>query len=66
VTDRPRLPSSGAQGSAAGQPAPAQPQTSRRVPSAELFDGAAELQIDHNGTLYRLRQTSLGKLILTK
>ena len=28
--------------------------------------GAAEVQIDHRGALYRLKQTSLGKLILTK
>ncbi len=34
--------------------------------SASLFKGAAELQIDHGGVIYRLRQTSLGKLILTK
>lgn len=38
----------------------------RRVPSFELFSDAQELEIEHNGALYRLRQTSLGKLILTK
>ena len=38
----------------------------RAVRSEALFDGAAELQIEHRGTLYRLRQTALGKLILTK
>ncbi len=38
----------------------------RRVPSFELFADAQELEIEHNGALYRLRQTSLGKLILTK
>ena len=31
-----------------------------------LFDGAHEVQIEHRGALYRLRLTSLGKLILTK
>jgi hemin uptake protein HemP len=36
------------------------------VKSEALFRGAAELQIEHRGSLYRLRQTSLGKLILTK
>ncbi len=36
------------------------------VKSEALFDGAPELLIDHRGVLYRLRQTSLGKLILTK
>jgi hemin uptake protein HemP len=36
------------------------------IKSEALFRGAAELQIEHRGSLYRLRQTSLGKLILTK
>ena len=31
-----------------------------------IFAGAQEVEIDHNGAVYRLRQTSLGKLILTK
>jgi len=38
----------------------------RSITSAALFRGAAEVQIEHHGSLYRLRQTSLGKLILTK
>ena len=37
-----------------------------RVSSEQLFAGAAELQIEHRGALYRLKQTALGKLILTK
>lgn len=37
-----------------------------RVSSAQLFAGALEVQIDHHGAVYRLKQTSLGKLILTK
>ena len=37
-----------------------------RVTSAALFSGAQEVEIEHNGTVYRLRQTALGKLILTK
>ena len=37
-----------------------------RVSSAELFAGALEVQIDHHGAVYRLKQTALGKLILTK
>jgi hemin uptake protein HemP len=37
-----------------------------RIDSARLFAGAAEVQIEHRGALYRLKQTSLGKLILTK
>ncbi len=37
-----------------------------RVSSKQLFLGKNEIEIDHNGTSYWLRQTSLGKLILTK
>ena len=36
------------------------------VASEKLFRGAAELHINHGGVMYRLRRTSLGKLILTK
>ena len=34
--------------------------------SEALFAGAVEIQIDHHGTIYRLKHTALGKLILTK
>lgn len=51
------------QGSASSS-APAQ--AAVRVSSAQLFAGAHEVQIDHHGAIYRLRQTALGKLILTK
>lgn len=34
--------------------------------SEQLFGGAVEVQIRHRGALYRLKQTALGKLILTK
>lgn len=37
-----------------------------RLSSYAIFAGAHEVEIEHNGVLYRLRQTSLGKLILTK
>ena len=37
-----------------------------RSPSEALFAGAREVQIVHRGSLYRLKQTALGKLILTK
>ena len=37
-----------------------------RISSQALFAGANEVEIEHKGALYRLRQTSLGKLILTK
>lgn len=54
------------------QPAPARPpgmdpaQGQRRLHSGELFHGAAEVEIVHREQVYRLRQTALGKLILTK
>jgi hemin uptake protein HemP len=38
----------------------------RRIPSRELLGTAAEVEIEHGGHIYRLRRTSLGKLILTK
>ena len=36
------------------------------IASEDLFAGATEVQISHRGSLYRLKQTALGKLILTK
>jgi hemin uptake protein HemP len=36
------------------------------VLSADLLEGAREIEIEHAGAVYRLRRTSLGKLILTK
>ena len=38
----------------------------RRIDSRELLGTAQEIEIDHGGLIYRLRRTSLGKLILTK
>lgn len=42
----------------------------RNAPSAwtseQLFAGRTEIEIVHGTAVYRLRQTSLGKLILTK
>jgi hemin uptake protein HemP len=38
----------------------------RRIHSRELLGAAAEVEIEHAGHIYRLRRTSLGKLILTK
>ena len=37
-----------------------------RYSSLAIFAGAKEVEIEHEGALYRLRLTSLGKLILTK
>ena len=36
------------------------------ISSGQLMRGATELLIEHHGAMYRLRRTSLGKLILTK
>lgn len=37
-----------------------------RVSSRELLGNGRELLIEHRGAWYRLRETALGKLILTK
>lgn len=36
------------------------------VCSADLFKGQKSVVIEHNGAIYRLQATKLGKLILTK
>lgn len=38
----------------------------RRIRSDELFAGAPEVIIEHDGSEYRLRITSQGKLLLMK
>lgn len=38
----------------------------RRLSSQALLGNEREIEIEHAGQLYRLRLTSLGKLILTK
>ena len=38
----------------------------RRFVSAQLLGGSTEVEILHGESVYRLRLTSLGKLILTK
>ena len=40
--------------------------TARRLRSAELLGTQQEVEIEHGLVVYRLRLTSLGKLILTK
>ena len=42
------------------------PEAIPRITSEQLLAGSLEVLIEHRGALYRLRQTSLGKLILTK
>lgn len=37
-----------------------------RFSSEAIFGRATEVLIEHQGALYRLRRTALGKLILTK
>ncbi len=37
-----------------------------RLNSSEMFRGRKEIQIEHEGEIYRLRVTRSGKLILTK
>ena len=46
--------------------APTRPATVRSITSEQLFADFPEVQIAHGDAVYRLRQTSLGKLILTK
>jgi hemin uptake protein HemP len=48
---------------APGTPAPVRPQL---VASEDLFQGRRVVEIAHNGEVYRLQATRLGKLILTK
>jgi hemin uptake protein HemP len=63
VTEPRRPPVPAPMPQAGTSPSPAQ---AVRVSSAQLFGSAVEVQIDHHGAVYRLKQTSLGKLILTK
>ena len=44
----------------------AAPGTSRRWRSADLLGNAHEVEIEHGASVYRLRLTGMGKLILTK
>ena len=44
----------------------ARPEPPVRYASTALFCGALVVHIEHESQLYRLRRTSLGKLILTK
>jgi len=41
-------------------------QPARRLDSATLFGGEHEIGIEHRGSLYRLKITRQGKLILNK
>ena len=58
---KPQAPSEGPSGAEGGGTA-----SSPRYASEAIFGNATEVLIEHHGALYRLRRTSLGKLILTK
>ena len=53
-------------GARRGHPPHAGSQRQPPLPSAQLLRGARVVEIDHNGAIYRLQATRLGKLILTK
>lgn len=61
VLSHPSLDQGGSGASAQGTPSPAQ-----LLQSSELLKGQKTIGILHNGALYRLQATKLGKLILTK
>jgi len=69
----PQSPASPAQRDPSGAPLPAAAKrikrtehTERMVESAELLQGKGHILIRHEGAIYRLQSTRLGKLILTK
>jgi hemin uptake protein HemP len=61
-----QAPTTRAAATAAPKPAPAQGTTPAALPSAALLKGHKTVAISHNGMLYTLQATKLGKLILTK
>ncbi len=67
-----RLPARAAQAPAhaasASAPAacPAPQGSAPPLPSEQLLQGRKAIEISHNGSVYRLQATRLGKLILTK
>jgi hemin uptake protein HemP len=66
AADAVRADAAAASGAAPTAAAAATSASSVRLSSARLFGASQEVLIEHRGTLYRLRKTSLGKLILTK
>jgi hemin uptake protein HemP len=64
MSDQLHSPAAAAVAPAAVVPAiPAPPP--QRISSRELIKDGAGVEIDHNGRIYKLRITQLGKLILT-
>ncbi|MDP2371528.1 hemin uptake protein HemP [Rhodoferax sp.] len=45
---------------------PPNPHCAAALPSSALLRGQKSVQIEHQGLIYRLQETKLGKLILTK
>jgi len=62
--ERPPLPARWPAPPACEAPAPQHPL--RRLSSRDLVGNEGQVEIEHEGAVYRLRVTSLGKLILTK
>ena len=52
--------------SPADESRPVAAEAARTVHSEELLQGRKAVEISHNGAIYRLQATRLGKLILTK
>jgi hemin uptake protein HemP len=51
---------------ASAEPAPRAENSREPLPSEALLQGRRMVEIAHNGEVYRLQATRLGKLILTK
>lgn len=47
------------------KPSPARVAAALRIKSQDLFQSLREIEIEHEGRIYRLRMTQLNKLILT-
>jgi len=63
---RPRLGLPAAPRPAAAHAAGAAAVVAAPMPSEQLLQGRKTVEISHNGSVYRLQATRLGKLILTK
>lgn len=59
------IPGPGRDGGPAPNSAPAAPASVPRIKSRDLLRQSREIEIDHDGRVYRLRITQLNKLILT-
>ncbi|WP_156092692.1 hemin uptake protein HemP [Rhodovibrio salinarum] len=66
MSDEPQRSSAGQDRHDGAQPAAVSTRRSSTLHSRDLLAGQHEVFIEHRGALYRLRETSQGKLILTK